>query len=32
MTDPAEREGVLRFRGYQPVPEGIVVFRFEPRG
>jgi hypothetical protein len=31
VTEPGEREGVLRFRGYQPVPEGIAVFRFEPR-
>lgn len=32
VTDPAERGPVLQFRGYQPVPEGIVLFRFEPRG
>lgn len=25
------RESVLIFRGYDPVPDGIVVFRFEPR-
>ncbi len=31
VTDPALRERVLRFRGYDPVPAGIVVFRFEPR-
>ena len=32
VSDAAEREPVLRFRGYDPVPEGIVLFRFEPRG
>lgn len=32
VTDAAQRESVLRFRGYDPVPEGIVLFRFEPRG
>jgi hypothetical protein len=32
VTDPAQREAVLRFRGYDPVPPGIVVFRFDPRG
>jgi hypothetical protein len=31
VTDPAQREAILRLRGYQPVPEGIAVFRFEPR-
>jgi hypothetical protein len=31
VTDEAEREPVLRFRGYDPVPPGIVVFRLEPR-
>jgi len=31
VTDATERDGVLRFRGYDPVPEGIQVFRFEPR-
>lgn len=30
-TDPAERERVLRFRGYDPVPAGIALFRFEPQ-
>ena len=32
VGDAAERQPVLRFRGYDPVPEGIVLFRFEPRG
>jgi hypothetical protein len=32
VLDEAQRESVLRFRGYDPVPPGIVVFRFEPRG
>jgi hypothetical protein len=32
VSDAAQREPVLRFRGYDPVPEGIVLFRFEPRG
>lgn len=32
VTAPAEREAVLRLRGYDPVPPGIAVFRFEPRG
>jgi hypothetical protein len=31
ITDPTQRESVLRFRGYDPIPPGIVVFRFEPR-
>ena len=32
VTDAAQREAILRFRGYDPVPPGIVLFRFEPRG
>ena len=32
VTDAATRDAVLRFRGYDPVPPGIQVFRFEPRG
>ena len=32
VADAAQREPVLRFRGYDPVPEGIVLFRFEARG
>ncbi|HTO68939.1 MAG TPA: hypothetical protein VMR31_03685 [Myxococcota bacterium] len=31
VDDEAQRAAVLRFRGYDPVPPGIVVFRFEPR-
>ena len=27
----AQRDAILRARGYDPVPEGIVLFRFEPR-
>jgi len=28
---PAERQAVLAARGYDPVPDGIVLFRFAPR-
>jgi hypothetical protein len=31
ITEAAQRESVLHFRGYDPVPPGIVVFRFDPR-
>jgi hypothetical protein len=31
-SDAARRERILHERGYDPVPEGIVLFRFEPRG
>jgi hypothetical protein len=31
VTDAALREAMLKERGYDPVPEGIVVFRFDPR-
>jgi hypothetical protein len=31
VTDAAVREPLLTQRGYDPVPEGIVLFRFEPR-
>lgn len=31
VSDVAARESVLEFRGYDPVPEGIVLFRFDPR-
>ena len=31
VTDPALREPILKDRGYDPVPDGIVLFRFEPR-
>ena len=30
-TDERLRAAVLTFRGYDPVPEGIVLFRFDPR-
>ena len=32
VTDARLRETVLRQRGYDPVPEGIELFRFDPRG
>jgi hypothetical protein len=31
VTDAAQRQKMLNERGYDPVPEGIVLFRFEPR-
>jgi hypothetical protein len=31
VADPGLREPILRLRGYDPVPDGIVLFRFEPR-
>jgi hypothetical protein len=31
VQDAAERDKVLRHRGYDPPPAGILVFRFEPR-
>ncbi len=31
VTEPGLRETLLRERGYDPVPDGIVLFRFEPR-
>jgi hypothetical protein len=31
VHDPALREPILRGRGYDPVPEGIVLFEFVPR-
>jgi hypothetical protein len=31
VTDAALREPILRERGYDPVPDGIVLFRFEAR-
>ena len=31
VTDAAQREKMLHERGYDPVPEGIVLFRFDPR-
>jgi hypothetical protein len=30
-TDAAVREPILKDRGYDPVPDGIVLFRFEAR-
>lgn len=32
VTDPVQRPAVLQSRGYDPVPDGIALFRFEPRG
>jgi len=31
VTEAAQRDAILRARGYEPPPEGIVVFRFEHR-
>ncbi len=31
VTEPAERTAILKHRGYEPPPDGIVVFRFVPR-
>jgi hypothetical protein len=31
IADEEQRTSVLRFRGYEPVPPGIVVFRLAPR-
>lgn len=31
VSDPIGRAKVLAFRGYDPVPDGIAVFRFVPR-
>ena len=31
VTDAALREPILKQRGYDPVPDGIVLFRLEPR-
>jgi hypothetical protein len=31
VSDPALRDAMLRLRGYDPPPDGIVLFRFEPR-
>jgi hypothetical protein len=31
VTDASEREPVLAARGYEPVPDGIALFRFDPR-
>ncbi len=32
VTEPAERDLILRLRGYDPVPDGIALFRLERRG
>ena len=32
VSDPIGRAKVLKFRGYDPVPDGIAVFRFTARG
>ena len=31
VTDAAQRRTMLNERGYDPVPDGIVLFRFDPR-
>ena len=31
VTDPALRDPILASRGYDPVPPGIALFRFDPR-
>lgn len=31
VSDPIGRANVLKFRDYDPVPDGISVFRFAPR-
>ncbi len=31
VTEPAERDPILKLRGYDPVPDGIALFRFDPR-
>jgi hypothetical protein len=31
VTDPGQRDPVLRHRGYDPPPAGIALFRLEPR-
>jgi hypothetical protein len=31
VSDAALRDAMLKERGYDPVPEGIVLFRFDPR-
>jgi hypothetical protein len=31
VTDAALRDAMLKERGYDPVPAGIVLFRFDPR-
>jgi hypothetical protein len=31
VSDAGERDPILMDRGYEPVPEGIVLFRFDAR-
>jgi hypothetical protein len=31
VTEKTERTAILEARGYDPVPDGIAVFRFDPR-
>ncbi len=31
LTNAAERNSILSFRGYDPAPDGIAVFRFDGR-
>ena len=31
IDDSGERDEILKLRGYDPTPDGIVVFRFAPR-
>lgn len=31
VADGPQRQEILKQRGYDPVPEGIVLFRFDPR-
>jgi hypothetical protein len=31
VTPGAQRDAILGMRGYDPIPEGIVLFRFDPR-
>jgi len=31
VADPAVREPILTARGYDPIPDGVVLFRLEPR-
>jgi hypothetical protein len=31
VKDPKTRDSILRMRGFDPPPEGIIVFRFDPR-
>jgi len=31
VSEPGVRNAVLAFRGYDPVPDGVALFRFAPR-